>query len=103
MDKWGSTGVQQTINKAFLDLLKMIVVYPVLNIDKLTDHDGNILPEAYLVPFDTTAKEFANIIHTELGQGFLYAIEVKTGTRVGEDYLLKNNDVISIVSTKRRG
>ena len=65
LDKWGSTGVQQTINKAFLDLLKMIVVYPVLNVDKLTDHDGNILLEAYLVPIGTTDKEFATIIQTE--------------------------------------
>jgi ribosome-binding ATPase YchF (GTP1/OBG family) len=103
LDKWSSTGIQQAINTAFLDLLKMIVVYPVLDADKLTDHNGNVLPEAYLVPRGIKAKDFASLIHTELGEGFLYAIDVKSGNRVGEDYLLKNNDVISIISTKRRG
>ncbi len=103
LDKWGSTGIQEAINKAFLDLLGMIVVYPVQDPDKLTDHEGRILPEAHLVPSGTTAKKFASIIHTELGEGFLYAIEVKSGNRVGEDHLLENGDVISIASTKRRG
>ncbi|MEM2123147.1 MAG: YchF-related putative GTPase, partial [Candidatus Bathyarchaeia archaeon] len=103
LDKWGSTGVQEAINKAFTDLLGVIVVYPVLDPDKLTDHEGRVLPEAHLIPSGTTAKSFASIIHSELGEGFLYAVEVKSGSRVGEDYILKDGDVISIVSTKRRG
>jgi ribosome-binding ATPase YchF (GTP1/OBG family) len=103
LEKWGSTGVQEAINRAFIDLLDAIVVYPVQDPDKLTDHEGRVLPEAHLIPSGTTAKSFASYIHSELGEGFLYAVEVKTGSRVGEDYILKDGDVISIVSTKRRG
>jgi ribosome-binding ATPase YchF (GTP1/OBG family) len=99
---WGSTGVQEVINSAFLKLLKMIVVYPVEDHERLTNHAGNVLPDAYLVPYGTTAKEFAGIIHSELGESFIYAIEARSGRRVGEDYILKNNDVISIVSAKKR-
>ena len=57
----------------------------------------------YLLPIGTTAREFATIIHGELGEGFLYAIEARSSKRVGEDYILKNNDIISIISTKKRG
>jgi len=99
---WGSTGVQEAINKAFFKLLRMIVVYPVEDPEKLTDHRGRVLPDAFLVPDGTTAKEFAGIVHTELKENFIYAVEARSGRRVGEDYKLKNNDVISIVSAKRR-
>ncbi|MBS7658007.1 MAG: redox-regulated ATPase YchF [Candidatus Bathyarchaeia archaeon] len=99
---WGSTGVQEAINAAFFKLLKMNVVYPVEDPERLTDKKGNVLPDAYLVPYGTTAKEFAGIIHSELEESFIYAIEVRSKRRVGEDYILKNNDVISIISSRKR-
>jgi hypothetical protein len=43
------------------------------------------------------------MIHTELAKGFLYAINAKTKTRLGEDYELQHNDVIKIVSSTARG
>lgn len=103
LEKWGSTGVQQALNFSFLNLLGMKVVYPVVDPDKLTDHRGRVLPEAYLVPGDTTAKQFAYLIHTELGEHFIYAVEARSNKRVGEDYVLKDGDVISIVSARKRG
>jgi hypothetical protein len=100
--KHGSTGVQQAINTAFFKLLNMIVVYPVEDIEHLTDHEGKVLPDAYLVPYGTTAREFAYMIHTELGDTFIYAIEAREKKRIGENYILKDRDVISIISAKRR-
>jgi ribosome-binding ATPase YchF (GTP1/OBG family) len=97
----GSTGVQDALNLGFFKLLQMIVVYPVEDPEKLTDHRGRILPDAYLVPYGTTAKEFAGLIHSDLAAGFLYATEVRSKMRVADDYVLKNNDVISIASAKR--
>jgi ribosome-binding ATPase YchF (GTP1/OBG family) len=97
----GSTGVQESLNLAFFKLLQMITVYPVEDPEKLTDHKGRILPDAYLVPFGTTAKQFAAIIHSDLATGFLYATEARSKMRVADDYVLKDRDVISIVSTKR--
>jgi ribosome-binding ATPase YchF (GTP1/OBG family) len=98
---FGSTGVQESLNLAFFKLLQMITVYPVEDPEKLTDHKGRILPDAYLVPFGTTAKEFAGVIHSDLAEGFLYATEVRSKMRVADDYVLKDRDVISITSTKR--
>jgi ribosome-binding ATPase YchF (GTP1/OBG family) len=97
----GSTGVQDALNLGFFKLLQMITVYPVEDPEKLTDHKGRVLPDAYLVPYGTTAKEFAGLIHSDLAAGFLYATEIRSKMRVADDYVLKNNDVISIVSAKR--
>lgn len=97
----GSTGVQDALNLAFFRLLQMITVYPVEDAEKLTDHKGRILPDAYLVPYGTTAKEFAALIHSDLASGFLYATEVRSKMRVADDYVLKDGDVITIASAKR--
>ena len=100
--RWETTGIQSALNRAFYDLLQMITVYPVENIERLSDHNGNILPDAFLVPTGTTAKEFAYLIHSDLGEGFLYAIDARSHKRLGEDYVIADRDVIKIVSTKGR-
>jgi len=100
--KNGSTGVQDAINTAFFKLLNMITVYPVEDLEHLADHNGRVLPDAYLVPYGTSARQLAYIIHTELGEGFIYAVEAREKKRVGENYILKDRDVISIVSAKKR-
>ena len=101
--KFGSTGVQNAINTAFLELLQMIAVYPVEDVEHLSDHKGRVLPDVYLVPYGTTARQLAYIIHTELGDSFIHAIDIRGKNRIGEDYVLKDRDVISIVSAKKRG
>ncbi|MEM3577539.1 MAG: redox-regulated ATPase YchF [Candidatus Bathyarchaeia archaeon] len=100
--KYGSTGVQEAINMAYFKLLNMITVYPVEDLEHLSDHNGRVLPDAYLVPYGTTARQLAYIVHTELGESFIYAVEARERKRVGEDYILKDRDVISIVSAKKR-
>jgi len=100
---WGSTGVQSAIDYAFFRMLRMITVYPVENPENFTDHKGRVLPDAYLVPFGTSARQFAGMIHSDLGEGFLYGVEVRSKMRIGEDHTLKDRDVISIVSAKKRG
>jgi ribosome-binding ATPase YchF (GTP1/OBG family) len=100
--KFGSTGVQDAVNMAFFKLLNMITVYPVEDLDHLADHNGRVLPDAYLVPYGTTARQLAYIIHTELGEGFIYAVEARERKRVGEDHVLRDRDVISILSAKKR-
>lgn len=103
LDKYGSTGVQGAINAAFRDLLRTIVVYPVRDPETLTDREGRVLPEARLVPSGTTARELAYMIHSELGEGFIYAVDARTKRRLGDAYVLRDGDVISIVSSRRAG
>jgi ribosome-binding ATPase YchF (GTP1/OBG family) len=100
--KNGSTGVQDAINTAYFKLLSMITVYPVEDLEHLADHNGRVLPDAYLVPYGTTAHQFAYLIHTELGESFIYALDARGRKRIGENAILKDRDVISIVSAKKR-
>jgi len=100
--KNGSTGVQNAINMAYSKLLNMITVYPVEDVEHLADHNGRVLPDAYLVPYGTTARQFAYLIHTELGESFIYAVDARGRKRIGEDTVLRDRDVISIVSAKKR-
>jgi ribosome-binding ATPase len=102
LKKFGSTGVQNILNYACFDVLNNIVVYPVEDEFKFTDKKGNVLPEARIVSKNITAKELANLVHKELGKGFLYAIDARSKQRIGAEHTLKNNDIIKIVSTTSR-
>ncbi|MSV33649.1 MAG: redox-regulated ATPase YchF [Nitrosarchaeum sp.] len=98
-----STGIQKILNTAVFDLLKLIVVFPVEDETKLTNKNGDILPDAKLLPRDSTAKDLAGLIHADIAKGFLHAIDCKTKQRIGGDHKLKNGDVIKIISTLSRG
>lgn len=100
---WGGTGVQEALNRAFFELLQMVAVYPVEDVERLSDHHAHVLPDVYLVPFGTTMKELAYLIHSELGEGFIYGLDVRTKRRLGEDYVLRDRDVVRIYSAKGRG
>jgi len=102
LKRYKVTGVQEAINAAFFELLNLIVVYTVEDPEKLSDHDGRVLPDARLVPKGTTARELAYKIHTELGESFIHAVDARSKMRHGEDYELSNRDVISVVSAKKR-
>lgn len=99
LEKYDSTGVQQTINKAVFDILDMIVVYPVAMINKLASKKGNILPDAHLVKRGTTLKELAYKIHQEIGERFTGGLDLQR-KKLGSDYELKDGDVVEILVRK---
>jgi hypothetical protein len=99
LDKISTTGVQNVLNKAVFELLSRIAVYPVAN-SKLTDKDGNTLPDCFLVPKGINAHEFAFKVHTDIGNNFVKAINLKTKQPVAKEAPLNNNDVIEIMTSK---
>ncbi len=101
--KLGGTGVQEILDFACFDLLKLITVYPVEDETKLSNKNGEILPDVKLLRLGSTVKDLAKSIHADLAKGFLFAIDAKTKQRVGADHQLKNGDVIKIVSSLSRG
>ncbi|AMQ17992.1 redox-regulated ATPase YchF [Thermococcus peptonophilus] len=101
LQRFGSTGVQEVINRAVFELLKLIPVYPVQDENKLTDQFGNVLPHVYLLSKGSTPKDLAYKVHTDLGKTFLYAVNARTKRRVGDDYELQFNDIIKIVATAK--
>ncbi len=99
----GGTGVQESLNSAFFKLLRMIVVFPVEDAERFSDHSGNILPDALLLREGSTLRDLALKIHTQLGERLLYGINARNGMRIGEGYVLKDRDIVKIVSTAERG
>ena len=94
----GSTGVQVCIENAVLDKLDMIAVYPVEDETHFTDGQGRVLPDAHLLPRDSTALDLAYKVHSDIGDSFIRAIDCKTKRIIGKDYELQDGDVIKIVA-----
>jgi ribosome-binding ATPase len=103
LDVYGGTGVQQAIDQAYFGLLKAVVVYPVEDETKLCNKDGDVLPDAYVMNGGSTALDLARKIHSDLAQTFLYAMDARTGMRLSSEYVLKDRDILKIVSSGRRG
>lgn len=99
LKKFGSTGVEQVLDDAVFKLLKYIAVYPVAN-SHFQDKDGNVLPDCFLVPDGITALEFAFKVHTDIGNNFVKAVDLKTKQIIGKEHQLKNGDVIEIMTSK---
>ncbi len=97
----GSTGIQELLNAAVFNTSRQIVVYPVENENKYTDGSGKILPDAILLKEGSTALDLAGRIHTEIAAKMLYAIDARNKMRIGKDYVLKDGDVIKIVSAAK--
>ena len=97
------TGVQFALNIAVFKLLKENCVYPVANAERLTDKEGRVLPDVYLMPAGSTVTDLARTIHTDLVKGLLYALDVRTGLHLPVNYVLRDRDVLSIVSAGKTG
>ncbi|MBT4651669.1 redox-regulated ATPase YchF [Candidatus Woesearchaeota archaeon] len=91
------TGVQQVLDKAVFELLGYIAIFPG-GASKLEDKDGNVLPDCFLMPPDSTALDFAFKLHTDFGKNFIRAIDVRTKMAVGKEHKLKHLDILEIVA-----
>jgi ribosome-binding ATPase YchF (GTP1/OBG family) len=100
LKKIKTTGVIEILNEVVFNVLNAIVVYPVEDENKFTDHFGNVLPDALLMPKGSKVIDLAEKIHSDLAKNFAYAIDAKTKRRIGKDEILKNNDVIKIVEKR---
>jgi ribosome-binding ATPase YchF (GTP1/OBG family) len=99
LDKFGSTGIQDVLDAAVFKLLKYIAIFPG-GVNKLSDKDGNVIPDCFLLPGDSTALDFAYSLHTDLGDKFIRAIDVRTKMVVGKEHKLKHRDVMEIITGK---
>ena len=94
----GSTGVQNCIETAVLEKLDLIAVYPVEDETHFTDSQDRVLPDAYLVPRESTAHDLAYKVHTDIGDSFIRAIDCRSKRIIGKDYELQDGDIIKIVA-----
>ncbi len=96
MKEFSSTGIQEVLNKAVFELLEYVAIYPAGA--KLSDSKGNVLPDCFLMPPGTTALDFAFRLHTDIGNDFVKAVDIRTKHAVGKDHVLKNGDGLEILT-----
>jgi hypothetical protein len=96
----GGTGVQKCLNAAVFDFLKYFAVFPG-GVGKMEDSEGRVLADCFLMPPGSTALDFAFHLHSDIGEGFIKAIDARSGKAVGKDHPLKHRDVLEIVFKKK--
>lgn len=97
LENFKTTGVQEVLNKAVFELLNYIAIFPG-GVNNLVDSQGRVLPDCFLLKNGSTALEFAFKIHTDIGNKFIRAIDVKKKLTVGKAHELKHRDVIEIIT-----
>ncbi|MFW6378725.1 MAG: YchF-related putative GTPase [Nanoarchaeota archaeon] len=76
------TGVQAVLNEVVFGTLKQKAIHPG-GVSKLEDQHGNVLPDCFLMDENATALDFAYRLHSDFGDNFVKAIDVKTKKPVG--------------------
>lgn len=98
LDEFKSTGVQEVIDTIVFDMLEYIPIFPG-GIKGLKDSKGRTLPDCFLLPKGSTALDFAYFIHTDIGDKFVKAIDVRTKKPLGKNHPLKSRDIIEIMTS----
>ncbi|MDP6641821.1 MAG: redox-regulated ATPase YchF [Candidatus Nanoarchaeia archaeon] len=99
LNEFGSSGIQNILDKAVFELLDYIALFPG-GVNKLEDSEGNVLPDCFLMKNGSTALDFAYRLHTDFGKNFIKAIDVRTKMTVGKDHKLKHKDIIELAVRK---
>jgi ribosome-binding ATPase YchF (GTP1/OBG family) len=98
LDGFRGTGVQECINKAVLDVLEKMAIYPVEDETHYTDKEGRVLPDVFLMDKECTPLDLATRVHTDIAKHYVAAIDAKTKKKVAKDHKLKHGDVVKIIS-----
>jgi len=96
LGSWEGGGLFGLLSQVVFGTLSRKVAYPVQDETHWVDGEGNMLPDALLVPEGTTAKGLAYAVHTDLGDGFIRAVDARSSRVIGAEHEIQNGDVISI-------
>lgn len=99
MAELGGTGVQAALDEAVYGLLDRITAFPVQDASKWTDGQGTVLPDAVLLPRGATPRDLAFAVHSDIGEGYLHAVDARSGRDLSDEHELAEGDVVKIVST----
>ena len=96
VDEFGGTGVQRTLETALFDELGAKAVFPGSASGQWSEGPFR---DCFVLPGGATAEEFAYRLHSDIGDGFLHALDCRSGRQVGADTELAHRDVVEIVTT----
>ncbi|MFB6140125.1 MAG: redox-regulated ATPase YchF [Halosimplex sp.] len=94
--EYEGTGVQRALETALFDVLDAIAVFPGA---EQPQEDGTFLQDCFVLSGGSTAEDFAYFLHSDIGDGFLHATDVRSGRQVGADTELDHRDVVEITTT----
>jgi len=94
--EFGGTGVQQVLETALFGELDAIAVFPGA---RSGGEDDTFLQDCFVLPGGSTAEGFAYFLHSDIGDGFLHAHDVRSGRQVGAGTELSHRDVIEVTTT----
>ena len=96
INAYGGTGVQHALETALFEELDAIAVFPGA---RKPQDDGTFLQDCFVLPNGSTAEDFAYFLHSDIGEGFLHAHDVRTERQIGADSELDHRDVVEITTT----
>ncbi len=94
--EYGGTGVQQALETALFEELGAIAVFPGA---RQPEDEERFLQDCFVLEDGATAEDFAYFLHTDIGDGFLHAHDVRSGRQIGADTVLEHRDVVEITTT----
>ncbi|WP_290819355.1 redox-regulated ATPase YchF [Halovivax sp.] len=98
LDEFDGTGVQRALEAAVFDVLGLKAVFP--GSASGTWSKGPFR-DCFLLRPDATAEDFAYHLHSDIGDGFLHAIDCREDRQVGAATVLDHRDVVEVVSTNQ--
>jgi len=97
LEEYGGTGVQSSLEAALFDALDLIAVFP--GSDDGSTSEKGVFRDCFLLPAGSTTADFANHIHTDLGDGLLHGIDCRSSRQIGGGHVLDDRDVVELVTT----
>ena len=85
------------MDKIVFEFLEYMAIFPGSS-NKLEDSQGRVLPDCFLLPKGSTALDFAYKIHSDIGDGFIKAMDVKNKRVVGKEHKLGHTDIVEIIT-----
>ena len=98
VEAFDGTGVQHALEAAVFDVLGLKTLFPG---SASGSWSKGPFRDCFLLPPEATAEDFAYHLHSDIGDGFLHAINCRNDRQVGADTVLDHRDVIEVISTNQ--
>ncbi|QDX40631.1 redox-regulated ATPase YchF [Salarchaeum sp. JOR-1] len=96
--EFDGSGVQRALEAALFEELDAVAVFPGSANGNWTNGP---FPDCFVLPANATAEDFAYHLHSDIGDGFLHAIDCRTERQIGADTELETGDVVEVISTNQ--
>jgi hypothetical protein len=97
------TGVQFALNALVFKVMGYKYIYPVEDVERLSDKKGRVLPDVFLLPREASLIDLGYEIHSYIGKNLVGGVDVRTGLQLPKDYVLHDRDVIHLLVSRRGG